>query len=102
MSATHSTKRGRLATRALGLQRPEGGCLATPRANQRLVDNLSPGEVALYLDKLDVHLNPKFGPECALTGEQRYVRTPGCNEKRYPAGALDPRTGKLTWGRARP
>ena len=67
------------------------------RAIQRLVDNLAPGEVVLYLDEVDIHLNPKIGPEWTLAGKQKYVRTPGCNEKRYLAGALNPKTGKLTW-----
>jgi hypothetical protein len=67
------------------------------RAIQRLVDNLAPGEVALYLDEVDIHLNPKIGPDWTLAGKRKYVRTPGCNEKRYLAGALDTKTGKLTW-----
>jgi len=32
-----------------------------------------------------------------LAGKQKFVLTPGCNEKRYLAGALNPKTGKLTW-----
>ena len=40
----------------------------------------------MYLDEVDIHLNPKIGPEWTLAG-QKYVRTPGCNEKRYLAGA---------------
>ncbi len=67
------------------------------RAIKRLIDNLPSGEVALYLDEVDIHLNPKIGPDWTLTGKQKYVRTPGCNEKRYLAGALDTKTGKLTW-----
>jgi transposase len=67
------------------------------RAIQRLIDNLAPDEVALYLDEVDIHLNPKVGPDWTLTGNQKYVRTPGCNEKRYLAGALNPKTNKLTW-----
>jgi transposase len=67
------------------------------RAIQRLVNNLPRGEVALYLDEVDVHLNPKLGPEWTLAGKQKYVHTPGCNEKRYLAGALNPKTDKLTW-----
>ncbi len=67
------------------------------RAIQRLIDNLAPGEVILYLDEVDIHLNPKLGPEWTLAGRRKYVRTPGCNEKRYLAGALNPKTGKLTW-----
>jgi transposase len=67
------------------------------RAIHRLIDNLAPGEVVLYLDEVDIHLNPKLGPDWTLAGKQKYVRTPGCNEKRYLAGALNPKTGKLTW-----
>jgi transposase len=67
------------------------------RAIQRLVDDVPAGEVALYLDEVDIHLNPKIGPEWTLAGKQKYVDTPGCNEKRYLAGALNPKTGKLTW-----
>ncbi len=61
------------------------------RAIQRLVDNLAPGEVALYLDEVDIHLNPKIGPEWTLAGKQKYVRTPGCNEKRYLAALSIPK-----------
>jgi transposase len=67
------------------------------QAIQTLIDDLPAGEVALYLDEVDIHLNPKIGPDWTLAGKQNYVRTPGCNEKRYLAGALNPKTGKLTW-----
>ncbi len=67
------------------------------RAIRRLIDNLAPGEVVLYLDEVDIHLNPKIGPDWTPAGKQKYVRTPGCNEKRYLAGAFNPKTGKLTW-----
>jgi transposase len=67
------------------------------RAIRHLVDNLSRGEVVLYVDEVDIHLNPKIGPDWMLAGKQKYVLTPGCNEKRYLAGALNPKTGKLTW-----
>jgi transposase len=67
------------------------------RAIQRLIDNVAPGEVVLYVDEVDIHLNPKIGPDWTPAGKQKYVRTPGCNEKCYIAGALNPKTGKLTW-----
>jgi transposase len=67
------------------------------RAIRRLIANLVPGEVVLYVDEVDIHLNPKIGPDWTLAGKQKYVRTPGCNEKRYLAGALNSLTGKLTW-----
>jgi transposase len=67
------------------------------RAIRRLIKNLAPDEVAVYLDEVDIDLNPKTGPDWTRRGQQRSVLTPGCNEKRYLAGALDPKTRKLTW-----
>jgi len=46
---------------------------------------------------VDIHLNPKIGPEWMLPGQQKTVLTPGQNQKRYLADALDAHTGKLTW-----
>jgi len=62
-----------------------------------LIKNRGRGEVVLYSDEVDIHLNPKIGPDWMLPGIQKWVLTPGCNEKRYLAGAFDHRTGKLTW-----
>jgi hypothetical protein len=67
------------------------------RAIRRLIESLGQDEVMLCSDEVDVHLNPKIGSDWMLSGKQRQVLTPGCNQKRYLAGALDPRTGKLTW-----
>jgi transposase len=52
---------------------------------------------AFYEDEVDIHLNPKIGLDWMLAGQQKEVVTPGQNEKRYLAGALDVRTGVLTW-----
>ena len=54
------------------------------REIQRLIDNLATGEVVLYLDEVDIHLNPKIGPDWTLAGKQKYVRTPGCNREALP------------------
>ena len=51
----------------------------------------------MYEDEVDIHLNPKIGPDWMLPGDQKRVLTPGQNQKRYLAGALNARTGKLTW-----
>jgi hypothetical protein len=67
------------------------------RAIQRLVDKAPRDEVVLYLDEVDIHLNPKVGPEWTPAGKQKYVDTPGCNQKRYLGGAFNPKTGKITW-----
>jgi transposase len=65
------------------------------RTIERLVEDLPAGEVALYLDEVDIHLNPKIGPDWTRRGRQKTVPTPGCNEKRYLAGAWNPKTGRL-------
>jgi transposase len=67
------------------------------RAIQRLVANLPADEVVLYLDEVDIHLNPKIGPDWTKRGRQKKVLTPGCNEKRYLAGAWNPKTRRLIY-----
>jgi transposase len=64
---------------------------------RRLIRNLGPDEVAVYEDEVDIHLKPKIGPDWMLQDQQKQVLTPGQNQKRYLAGALDARTGKLIW-----
>jgi transposase len=67
------------------------------REIRRLVRELPANEVAVYEDEVDIHLNPKIGWDWMLHGQQKEVLTPGKNVKRYLAGALDARTGKLIW-----
>ena len=66
-------------------------------AIRRLEEHLPRGDVLLYVDEVDIHLNPKIGPDYMLRGQQKEVLTPGKNEKRYLAGALNARTGRLAW-----
>jgi transposase len=67
------------------------------RRIRRLVRDAGPGEVVVYVDEVDIHLNPTIGPDWMPSGQQKTVLTPGKNQKRYLAGALDARSGKLTW-----
>ncbi len=53
-------------------------------------------DVVVYEDEVDIHLNPKIGLDWMNRGQQKEVMTPGRNEKRYLAGALDARTRRLT------
>lgn len=55
------------------------------------------GEIWVFEDEVDVHLNPKIGRDYMLPGTQKKVRTPGVNQKRYLAGAVNAFTGQLTW-----
>jgi hypothetical protein len=59
-------------------------------------EQLRAGAALFFADELDIHLLPKVGFQWMPKGEQVEVLTPGTNEKRYLAGALDIATGKLT------
>jgi transposase len=87
-----------------GRPRPRVACpwakaKKTRRLNhlKRLIATLPRHERVFYEDEVDVHLNPKIGLDWMGRGQQKDVQTPGKNEKRYLAGALDVRTGKLIW-----
>lgn len=64
---------------------------------EHLVKNLPANEVAFYTDEMDVHLNPRIGPDWMHRGRQKLVVTPGQNRKAYVAGALHTRSGELRW-----
>lgn len=65
------------------------------REIKKVLDELPEDEVAVYEDEVDIHLNPKIGPDWMLPATQKDVPTPGKNEKRYIAGALDADTGDV-------
>jgi transposase len=64
---------------------------------QRLLGSIPQDEVVLYVDEVDIHLNPKVGVDWMPRGLQKRVVTPGKNAKLYLAGALNARTGRLTY-----
>jgi putative transposase len=66
------------------------------RAIRRLARSLPANEVVVYEDEVDIHLNPKIGLDWMNRGQQKEVVTPGKNEKRYLAGAMNARTSELT------
>jgi transposase len=59
-------------------------------------EQLRAGVALLFADELDINLLPKIGSQWMPKGEQVEVMTPGTNEKRYLAGALDFTTGTIT------
>lgn len=88
----------------LGRPKPIVGCPWKKRRRikrlqeiRRLIETVPKDEEILYADEVDIHLNPKIGPDWMLCGTQKTVMTPGKNQKRYLAGALNARTGRLTW-----
>jgi transposase len=58
-------------------------------------EQLGHREVLLFADELDLHLLPKVGAQWMPKASQVEVMTPGKNERRYLAGALDLRTGRV-------
>jgi transposase len=58
-------------------------------------EQLRAGAALFFADELDIHLLPKVGYQWMPKGEQVAVLTPGTNEKRYLAGALDLTTGAI-------
>ena len=59
-------------------------------------EQLRAGAALFFADELDINLLPKVGYQWMPKGEQVEVLTPGTNEKRYLAGALDLTTGTIT------
>src|SRR5262245_17100113 len=64
-------------------------------ALRALLHGLPAGETAVFMDEVDVNLNPKVGCMWMKRGEQATVETPGTNEKRYLAGSIHWRTGRV-------
>jgi transposase len=63
------------------------------------------GTALFFADELAINLLPKLGYQWMPQGEQVEVLTPGTNEKRYLAGALDITTGTIphcVWYRKQP
>jgi transposase len=60
-----------------------------------ICEQLGQRESLLFADELDLHLLPKVGAQWMPRATQVAVMTPGKDERRYLAGALDLRTGQV-------
>lgn len=65
------------------------------RELREFLGNLPPDQAAVFQDEVDVNSNPKIGCMWMRRAKQAKVITPGTNHKKYLAGSLDWRTGKL-------
>ncbi len=63
---------------------------------RHIAEHMRSSEVLLFMDELDIHLLPKIGYEWMLKATQTEIMTPGQNQKRYLAGALNYANGKIT------
>ncbi len=59
------------------------------------IENLARQAAIVFADELDIHLLPKIGYQWMPKGEVVEIVTPGQNQKRYLAGALDHLTGEV-------
>jgi hypothetical protein len=59
-------------------------------------EQVGAGVALFFADELDISLLPKVGYQWLPKGSQVEVMTPGTNEKRHLAGALDIRTGVIS------
>lgn len=60
-----------------------------------IADAVQDNDVVLYSDEVDIHLNPKVGPDWTPPGVRKTIMTPGRNSKEYIAGAYHPATDTL-------
>lgn len=67
------------------------------KAINAALKNASEARPVFYVDEADVDLNPRIGNGWMRTGVQTAIPTPGKNQKRYLAGALNATTGNVVW-----
>jgi putative transposase len=72
------------------------------RELRALLHGLPANETAVFMDEVDVNLNPKVGCQWMPKGGQAAVETPGTNQKRYLAGSIHWRTGRVVLTEGRP
>ena len=65
------------------------------RKIKRLLKRLPQDHTAFFQDEVDINLNPKIGSCWTRVGQQSTVATPGNNMKRYLAGSIHWRTGRV-------
>jgi putative transposase len=64
-------------------------------ALRALLHGLPDDETAVFMDEVDINLNPEVGAMWMRRGEQAALETPGANDKRYLAGSIHWRTGRV-------
>jgi len=90
LAAGYAWKRAKLKGRDDDPQRARR--LARIRA---VIEQLQASDAFFWVDELDIHLLAKVGYQWMPEGTQTEIPTPGQNEKRFLAAALDYRTGQI-------
>jgi len=76
---------------------PDPSKTAKMRVITRALNKASDDEPVFYVDEVDIDFNPRIGNCWTKKGQQTTIPTPGKNQKRYLAGALNAKTGNLIW-----
>lgn len=67
------------------------------KAIKYALDHADDENPVFYVDEVDIDLNPRIGHGWMRKGQQSAIPTPGKNQKRYLAGALNAVTGNVVW-----
>jgi len=67
------------------------------KAIHKALKQASETKPVFYVDEVDIDLNPRIGHGWMKKGQQTAIPTPGKNQKRYLAGALNATTGNVVW-----
>jgi len=67
------------------------------KAINEALEKASDTQPVFYVDEVDIDLNPRIGHGWMKKGQQTAIPTPGKNQKRYLAGALNATTGNVVW-----
>jgi len=70
---------------------------AKMKAINKALKNASEKTPVFYVDEVDIDFNPRIGNAWMMKGHQTAIPTPGKNQKRYLAGALNTVTGNVVW-----
>ena len=73
--------------------------LKTPKmkAINKALKKANSDNPVFYVDEVDIDFNPRIGNCWMKKGSQTAIPTPGKNQKRYLAGALNTTTGNVVW-----
>lgn len=67
------------------------------KAINKALKNAEEKNPVFYVDEVDIDFNPRIGNCWMIKGSQTTIPTPGKNQKRYLAGALNTITGNVVW-----
>ena len=82
----------------VGCPWPKARRMRRLRQIRKLVRSVRRNEAVVYVDAVEIHLNPKIGPDWMLCGQQKQVSSPGENQNApWLAPWMLGQAGSRTW-----